>query len=936
MSEQRRISFIPYNSKDVNYSKENHRIGELSIDRDTGMAEFKTGSGEIIQLKGQGYTDLLAYIKSSVGVGSNITDTQSLQIDTSLATTPSNAVVGVLKIKTTDESGNVIMRPVSLISDSKGINIMMEDGKPISLQSFYEIMTSFKGKTEETLKDHESRMVEVETVLKNSALDIPIHYSTFSEEESMNLTYCIGINEIANDVIVRNLLEVTTTLAMDSGLSSNRHQILLTIDGINRKVTAVVNSIGSAVDLGVEFYLKNNKVYVRPTQIDGEFLIRDKSPNLGTYVKFNGAITIEEFDSLNLATTDLLDVTGGGGGSGAATYKVTQEDHGFPSMCTITFKDGIWKLASLDEQAKAIAISNSKDVFTVITGGHVAIPVDALDDEGDAFIDGEFYVMSETVHGGISKLEPKMVYQDIGYCYSKGGVLMFVVDIETPVDLASEAVADLATKGELAQRQLVVQSEGEIRQLSLPIGTFITVNAGVDTHYRRVEAEGTAGTITTLNGKFANIVDTNKYIEDLKVIINEKLDKGSSTLDDRYNTALKIITKMLDLDTKKLEKGTFNGDTDSLIAMIEERLLISKACNDFTSGGTDTYATGELIKQLYLIVKTIQEGGSLRSLLKVEKLGAIRSEKILYKGNKVITSDKGFFFDPALFIEGQFVHPATYVIDRAGGIITLNDVYSTGRDVAYEVVDEYPTDIKFVADTALYVTGSVIKDDLELKDVIKILGDSEAYDGGQHLRRVESTKGLNGLDLENGLWLNEVPFSRVKAVYTELKEDVQSVAGGMIGYNDIEYIQSAGTKVAGYMYKDIALKKLYLCTQDTSTTVFNDTYFTDISNLNLSNKLDNLRNDSYGSVSMQSLELSTFKDVIKYLISVAPDSYKKLYYVDGTKLSDIPEELKLSRFEFTIFHMSNNYGVKGMVQTATVCYIIYSWNMVNNIVWTKL
>lgn len=843
IKEVTRLVFKFLNSASAEYSptdpEKGHQVGELAISWKDGSATIKTEDGRIIPLKGQGYLDLLEYIKSSTGIGSTATDRQSLQIDTSLLNTPNDAVKGVLKIRVTNEDGTTSMKAVSLISDAAGVMIQLPEGASISLKDFHTSVTAFMENTNTALADHGKRLSAMETANGLATKDKNVFYQAFSEEEALNLAYEINVGAIADGTIKRHLLEVITTLDMDSGASANRHQVLITVNGIDRNISARVNSIGSAVDLAVEFYIKNNKVYVRPVHIDGEFIVKDKSLNIGSYKDFGGSIAKVAFDSLSLDTMDLLEVSGGGSGNGAASYKVTQEAHGFPPLSAVTYHDGLWKLASLNDPAKALAVANDENVFTVITGGHFQVPTGALDDDGEAFRDGEYYFLSQTTHGAITKKDPTLVYQDLGYCYTKGGVPFFVADIETPIDLESEAVQDLATKGELSKRQLVVQSEEEIRSLTLPIGTFITVASGIDGHYRKVEEVGTAGTVATINGKFANIVDTNKYIEDLKTLIATKLNIGGA-IDSNYDTAVKIVAKLLDIDVKKLNKGTFNGDADTLVALINERLLASKSCNDFTTGGTDTYATGELVKQLYLIVQTIQNGGSLRSLLKVEKLSMLRTLNTLHKGSKTITSDKGFFFDPSLFIEGQFQHPSTYTVDKVGGVITLNEAYSLTTDVPYEVVDEYPSDVKFAANTVLYVTGSNLKDDLGLDDVVKILGDSEPNDGGHHLRVVQNVKKLNGIDLGNGLWFNEVPYSRPKSIAEEAREDVNCLAGAVIGKDGITRIQEVGTKVSGRLYKDIATGKMYLCTADTTTTVLDSSKFTDISSLALKSKLDNL------------------------------------------------------------------------------------------------
>ncbi|MGL5746010.1 MAG: hypothetical protein ACRCXX_12810 [Cetobacterium sp.] len=291
--------------------------------------------------------------------------------------------------------------------------------------------------------------------------------------------------------------------------------------------------------------------------------------------------------------------------------------------------------------------------------------------------------------------------------------------------------------------------------------------------------------------------------------------------------------------------NTMKNNLDTAIA---SKVSKTDIVQDFGVGGVEKVPSAELFNALYQIVSNLQGGSSLKSKLTVERmLGIDSGVKILNKGAKTIVSDKGFFFAPKLYIEGQLCHSDKYTLDAVGGIITLTDAYSLTEDVPYQIFDEYPSDIKFAIDTVLLLTGSNLKDELVVDDVIKILGDSSRYDGGQHLRIVETTSKLNGVALGNGLFLNEVPNSRLKtteekAVYN--RRDLLNIVGGLGangGGREYTFIQDPGQKTAGKFYLDQNTMGIYKCVTNTSS-VNNDSSFEKIDLDATTAKLQNLIN----------------------------------------------------------------------------------------------
>lgn len=382
---------------------------------------------------------------------------------------------------------------------------------------------------------------------------------------------------------------------------------------------------------------------------------------------------------------------------------------------------------------------------------------------------------------------------------SKDGVAQVVSEFVTYywnlVDLTVKRIVDTETK-------LSTARDYSVGDVVLCLGRT-TMGDGYHTIRIKAANSGT-GAIPSVDSKFWNIVDDKA--------LTERLSQMKATLDAAI--ALKI-------------------DKASIVS-------------EFGTGGVDKVPSAELFNALYQIVQNLQGGSSLKNKLTVERmLGIDSGVKTLNKGSKTIVSDKGFFFAPKLYIEGQFIHSSLYTLDAVGGVINLTDAYSLVEDVPYQIFDEYPRDIKFAIDTVLLLTGSALKDELVADDVVKILGDSAKYDGGQHLRIVETTSKLNGVSIGRGLYLNEVPNTRLKTVAEKAdfnRRDLLNIAGGLGangGGREYTFIQDAGTKTVGKMYLDRNTLGLYRCVRETSTTD-NNSDFERVDLNGLSDKLQNL------------------------------------------------------------------------------------------------
>lgn len=154
-------------------------------------------------------------------------------------------------------------------------------------------------------------------------------------------------------------------------------------------------------------------------------------------------------------------------------------------------------------------------------------------------------------------------------------------------------------------------------------------------------------------------------------------------------------------------------------------------------------------------------GVNLLTELNAVQAGQIFDYGTLLKTTTQITVGSGVLFTPLLFLDGEVVPPTLYTVDKNAGVITLNAPYAVDVDADYVVFDHYPHSIKFSVPTIVYLMNNTINASLELGDVIEIQGTYIKFDGGQHLRIVESTAKLDPYELNSGLYLNKVPNSGV-------------------------------------------------------------------------------------------------------------------------------------------------------------------------------
>ena len=753
MSDVKRMVFLPLDKKHQNYNEADIVVGELVIDSETGYAWLKVKSGELIPLRGAGYIDLLNYINSTMAIGIEPKDIHSFLLDTANKIPSKNIPTGLLKVRVPiDGTNRTEFKEIGIVTNGENCVIYTgetkPDGKPktITVTDLYLDYKVFKIATETKLTNHDERIEKVETEINQRAKDTRIYYDKFDSNEAADLVYCINPDSKATKPTepTNYLFETTMVLGMDNGESVNRHSLGYHMDYKNHRIdkdNAYVRDIGNKVDLSVLFYYKDEKVWVRPTQIDGEFILRDKSPNGGSFIPYTGEVTKMSFAASGLTPGDLITPLNASNNEESVSFTYNQPNHGLPPMsaCYFDKSDMKWKLATLQNRAKSIVVPIDNNWLTIYSAGHIKVPENAkanLRDED--FVSNEMYYLNQTVDGGFQLTYPEFIYQELGYAYLKYGVMWFAIHIDTPVELMPYTVKNLASKAELSQRQLVVQlATPDIAKLDEPLGTVMTVadDSGEETwHIRKIQAtRKDEHSIQTANGLWANIIEVSGKIKEEDMA--GKLDKGANF--DRYKAeypdAVAIIEKILN------GIGYKTGDRlktwQELMADLELYVKKEQITQNLNENNVDKIPSSNIFNQLYKLVQDIKLGHT-GSIVPQENTAVHIQSGILQRTAITIQSNVDVLYNPVLFIDGQQYDRAYWRFDPNTGIITLNEPYDMYTDARWTIFDVFPTDIKYVSDSVGAISIAPYAQSLKNYDVIKCLGENSKYDGGYQLRMV--------------------------------------------------------------------------------------------------------------------------------------------------------------------------------------------------------
>lgn len=790
MSDIKRIAFIPYDKKHRNYTEADIVVGELIIDSETGYAWIKVKSGELIPLRGAGYIDLINYIASTMAIGIEPKDIHSFLLDTAKRIPSENIPTGVLKVRV-PKGNSSEFKEIGIVTNGENCIIytgekdsVTQEPITVTVKDVYLDYSKFKKETKETLADHTTRITSLETEIAQRAKDTKTFYDKFTEAESADLVYCIHPDMTADKPTepTNYIFETSMVLHMDNGESVNRHSLGYHMDYKNHRIdkdNAYVKDIGNKVDLSVRFYYKNECIWVQPTQIDGEFILRDKSPNAGSFVPYKGQVTKESFAASGLTPGDLIIPLGSSNNEESVSWTYYQTNHGFPPMSAVYFdkEDNKWKLATLKNRAKNIAIPIDENWLTIYSAGHIKVPANAkanLSDED--FVSNEMYYLSQNINGGFQKEYPTYIYQELGYAYMKYGSIWFAIHIDTPVELAAYTIKNMATKEDLKNRQLVVQvATPEIAKLDEPLGTVMTVadDSGDETwHIRKIqEIRKDDESIQIRNGLWANIIDVTSKVKEEDLA--SKLDKGVNFAKYRteYPDAVAIIEKIQ--NGIRYKEGDRLKTWQELMDDLEHYVRQEQITQSMDENGVDKIPSANIFSQLTKLVQDIKLGHT-GSIVPQENTAVHVQSGILQRTAVTIQSNVDVLYNPTLFIDGLQYDRAYWTFDANTGIITLKEPYDMYTDARWTILDIFPTDIKYVSDSVGMIQIAPYANSLKDYDVIRCLGENSKYDGGYQLRMVVPESDITTPSSQwyflagqprvkfKNKWLVELPKTHVK------------------------------------------------------------------------------------------------------------------------------------------------------------------------------
>ena len=275
----------------------------------------------------------------------------------------------------------------------------------------------------------------------------------------------------------------------------------------------------------------------------------------------------------------------------------------------------------------------------------------------------------------------------------------------------------------------------------------------------------------------------------------------------------------------------------------------SSVVNDLATGGIDKVLSAEQGKVLKSLLDSVS-GDSSGGLVKDSK----SYSKILHTGDltangKDITVGKKLYF-PALFLDGVRIDESEFDVNHAGGVITLKQPYANYQ-VTWVIVDMLPNHIKFAYPTLnMLKADEGIKKLINLGDVIEILGESDADDGGHRLVKCENSSKLNGVDIGGGRFLNEIPNTRMDSKQNKVDNRLQTHNKEIVKAID-EQISYLGKTYKSFpltsatqneLYYHAGSNKMYICTSSYSGSQLSNPNgnFEELGSYSIYKKLTNL------------------------------------------------------------------------------------------------
>ncbi|MGL5963056.1 MAG: gp53-like domain-containing protein [Fusobacteriaceae bacterium] len=264
-------------------------------------------------------------------------------------------------------------------------------------------------------------------------------------------------------------------------------------------------------------------------------------------------------------------------------------------------------------------------------------------------------------------------------------------------------------------------------------------------------------------------------------ISNLSIEKADKNLLD--SAIVQISTNKNDISNLSIEKadkttqiiagkgliggGDLSSNRTFDIASYDEGIIVNddniklNIVDDLITGGVKRPLSAEQGKVLKRLIDTIGTGGLTKLMKQAEVLSTYDYLGTLPQGGTAITTGMQLY-NPKLYLNGIRIEHDKFSVQLNTGLITLNEVYSEDYDVIWLVEDEMPHHISFCFPTMnLLIANTELKNKIELGNVIKILGESDADDGGHYLVKCENVDKIDAVYIGNGRFLNEVPNTKI-------------------------------------------------------------------------------------------------------------------------------------------------------------------------------
>lgn len=333
---------------------------------------------------------------------------------------------------------------------------------------------------------------------------------------------------------------------------------------------------------------------------------------------------------------------------------------------------------------------------------------------------------------------------------------------------------------------------------------FIDSRIGTTTSHRtvlefKISTQAEAGFNSLVIGTVSNSVFTpSQVVPDIYKLLHKGTYEGSASdlvkdIDTKANKIIEVKAgDGLEGGGNLTDNRTLKIKSNARALTVTPQGLGLTIIDDLTTGGVDVPVSAEMAKTLNMKIDAVSGGGNIKLLKNDQDMQEFRHKGVLPKGGKTIAVGARLF-NPTLFLDG--VREDSYTVDLATGTLILTTDNYAKYDVEWIIVDKYPFHISFCYQTMnLLKVAPDILAIIKPGMVIKILGESDADDGGHYLVKCENTAKLNAVDIGEGRFLNEIPNTRMIA----FRNDINSIWGGKYGGGLIE--DTSVPKVVGQRY----------------------------------------------------------------------------------------------------------------------------------------